>query len=325
MLSFKCPLCGNEEKCRDLKDDCNGFIKYRCDTYKVKYSLADEIAYTTYDDNTNEKLLNLVVEQLLHSPSCKINGVDDTWHFFYEPNYHMAETDSPNYINLADRINNYPTTTMDLVDRVLLNLSYAYPNYGEYINPSIKEKRIAFETGNDTGLLFGIFRITNDLGYTKPYREHSHAFIISADGWKRIDELRKNEMILKQAFIAMQFGEKTIFIREAFRKAIRECGYSERFIDEKEHNNQIVPEILYEISRSKFMVVDISFPNYGAYYEAGYGQALGKEVIICCSKEKFENSETRPHFDIAQKSMIIWKDTDDLIARLKKRIEATVK
>ena len=73
------------------------------------------------------------------------------------------------------------------------------------------------------------------------------------------------------------------------------------------------------------MVVDISFPNYGAYYEAGYGQALGKEVIICCSKEKFDNPESRPHFDIAQKSMIIWKDTDDLIARLKKRIEATVK
>ena len=95
-------------------------------------------------------------------------------------------------------------------------------------------------------------------------------------------------------------------------------------IDEKEHNNQIVPEIFYEIERSKFMVVDVTYPNYGAYYEAGYAQALGKQVIICCRENEFRNADTRPHFDISQKSMIVWKDETELIERLKRRIEATV-
>ena len=96
-------------------------------------------------------------------------------------------------------------------------------------------------------------------------------------------------------------------------KAITDSGYSVKIIDEKEHNNQIVPEIFFEIEQSLFVVVDVTFPNYGAYYEAGYAQALGKEVIVCCRENEFNSKDTRPHFDIAQKSMIVWKDEEDLI------------
>ena len=49
----------------------------------------------------------------------------------------------------------------------------------------------------------------------------------------------------------------------------------------------------------------------------------GKQVIICCRKDSFEGNE-RPHFDIAQKSMIVWKDEEELVERLEKRIRATV-
>lgn len=52
---------------------------------------------------------------------------------------------------------------------------------------------------------------------------------------------------------------------------------------------------------------------------------MGKEVIICCSKESFESDDSRPHFDIAQQSMIIWDDHDDLSEKLTRRIKATVK
>ena len=141
----------------------------------------------------------------------------------------------------------------------------------------------------------------------------------------KVDELQREERIVNQGFIAMSFKDETKPIREAFRKAMTESGYSVAIIDEKEHNNQIVPEIFYEIERSKFVVVDITYPNYGAYYEAGYAQALGKQVIICCRETEFKSDTSRPHFDISQKSMVVWKDESDLVARLKRRIEATVK
>lgn len=151
-------------------------------------------------------------------------------------------------------------------------------------------------------------------------------YVITAEGWKRIDVLLNEEYAIRQGFIAMSFCNETRNIREAFRTAISSCGYIVKVIDEKEHNNQIVPEILYEISRSKFVVVDITVPNYGAYYEAGYAQALGKEVIVCCQETIFtsEDKKQKPHFDIAQKSMIVWKDEEDLINRLRRRIQATV-
>ena len=53
-------------------------------------------------------------------------------------------------------------------------------------------------------------------------------------------------------------------------------------------------------------------------------EALGKQVIVCCKKDVFDDPEGQPHFDIAQKSMIVWSDEEDLVGRLKKRIEATV-
>lgn len=89
----------------------------------------------------------------------------------------------------------------------------------------------------------------------------------------------------------------------------------------------VIVHPLFEISRSKFVVVDITYPNFGAYYEAGYAQALGKEVIVCCHASRFgsDDKNQRPHFDIAQKSMIVWNNEAELINRLKRRIEATVK
>ena len=61
----------------------------------------------------------------------------------------------------------------------------------------------------------------------------------------------------------MAFKEKTRSIREAFRTAIKDSGYAVSIIDEKEHNNQIVTEIFYEIERSKFVVVDVQFQTMG--------------------------------------------------------------
>lgn len=124
----------------------------------------------------------------------------------------------------------------------------------------------------------------------------------------------------------MEFRDETKTIRERFHQAMQNCGYTALAIDEKEHNNQIVPEIFFEIDNSRFLVMDVTYPNCEAYYEAGYALGKGKHVIICCRKDAFENTkEKRPHFDIQQKSMIIQETEESLVERLEKRIKATVK
>ena len=131
----------------------------------------------------------------------------------------------------------------------------------------------------------------------------------------------------------MSFSDGTKDTREALRNAIIDAKFSPKFIDEAIHNKQIVPEMFRMIRACRFLILEISDPNYGAYYEAGYALGLGKEVIICCSKEAFyrqyETDEEkkyqkylRPHFDIAQKQILIWEDYEDLREKLAKWIVA---
>ena len=155
------------------------------------------------------------------------------------------------------------------------------------------------------------------------------------EGWKRIDELQLDESNNKNVFVSMAFNEGTKDTREAIREGIIRAGYSPEFIDEIIHNKQIVPEMFRLIRESRFLILDITDPNYGAYYEAGYALGLGKEVIICCKagifSKQYETDEERkyqkylkPHFDIAQKQILVWEDYDDLKSKLSEWIKAII-
>jgi len=143
------------------------------------------------------------------------------------------------------------------------------------------------------------------------------------EGFKRIDELQKNQSLnSKEVFVAMSFAENTKEVREAIRKAIQDAKYTPIFLDEAQHNNQIVPEMLYQIRQSKFVVAEFTEHNEGAYYEAGYAAGLGKEVIHICRKDSFDKGI---HFDIKQINTIIWETEAELTRKLSMRIEATIK
>lgn len=144
------------------------------------------------------------------------------------------------------------------------------------------------------------------------------------EGYKIVYDLQNNKTDLNKVFVAMKFGNDTLKIREAIREGVLKTGYSAIYIDEKIHNHQIVPTMLNEIKECKFLIMDCSHPNYGAYYEAGIALGLGKEVIITCSRKSFDENE-KPHFDIAQKQILIWNDEIDLTNKLIQWIKAVIK
>ena len=159
-------------------------------------------------------------------------------------------------------------------------------------------------------------------------------FTLTPKALARVDELQRDISNNKDVFVAMSF-HNTEDIREAIRRGILEAGFSDKFIDEIIHNQQIVPYMMRLIRECRFLIMDITDPNYGAYYEAGYALGLGKEVIITCKKDvrdrkdfkcdkdetcKFEEKALKPHFDIAQKQILGWEDTADLTKQLKEWI-----
>ena len=148
--------------------------------------------------------------------------------------------------------------------------------------------------------------------------ENELSLTLAPKGYARVDEMQKNTLNGRNVLVAMKFGDDTMRLREAIRAGIIAADYIAIFIDEAPHNNFITPELLKHIRDSKFVVVDLTHNNNGAYFEEGYAMGVGKPVIQLCQKD------TQLHFDIAQKNTIMWETEDDIPLRLTNRIKATI-
>ena len=157
----------------------------------------------------------------------------------------------------------------------------------------------------------------------------NYRFWLTPKALARVDKLQKDINNNKDVFVAMAFNDDTKPTREAIRAGIKGAKFSDKFIDEIIHNQQIVPYMMRLIRDCRFLIMDITEPNYGAYYEAGYALGLGKEVIITCRKDIFnkkdyasdlERRALKPHFDIVQRQILVWENEDDLSAKLKQWI-----
>jgi nucleoside 2-deoxyribosyltransferase len=167
------------------------------------------------------------------------------------------------------------------------------------------------------------------LDYLK--RKENKGFVITPKGFERAEQLMATNIDSKTVFVAMQFSNDLI---EACEKAIKPaclaCGFDAFLIKEKPHNNGITDEIIVEIKKSKFVIVDFTYNNNGAYWEAGYAQGLGRTVIRCCKKEWFDSEgkklkkDNPLHFDIKHYNTILWESYEHLIKELKDNIRANI-
>ena len=140
-----------------------------------------------------------------------------------------------------------------------------------------------------------------------------------------IEKYQKNEIIKnhtkKKCFIAIKFANNEERIT-TIQNAIAECNFESVCMSEYETNNWIMPEIFHQIKLCDFMVVDLSVRCDGAYYEAGYAYALGKEVIHTYDLNEKENNPL--HFDVSQKSTVMYNNYEELKRKLVARIKATI-
>ncbi len=225
------------------------------------------------------------------------------------------------YINKLQRT--HPILFIDEMDQILLNLYYLYKKDVFYLRSNTIITRALMCNGKDCDLKLKKSQLV-DFDYIKLIDQtDSYKYCISKNGWLKIKELLEDRSNRNQGFIALKFGEETQEISKVIENCIKNCEFVPVRIDHLEHNNQIVPEIFHQIRKSRFLVMDVTYPNYGAYYEAGIARGANIEVIITCNKDIF-NGENRPHFDIAQQSIVLWSDLEELNELLKKRIEITI-
>jgi hypothetical protein len=152
-------------------------------------------------------------------------------------------------------------------------------------------------------------------------RMAEHTIKVTPAGHVYADELGTRTRDSLQAFVAMWFNEAMGDAYQAgFERAIRDAGYRSMRIDKHEHANRIDDEIIAQIRRSRFVVVDFTGQRGGVYFEAGFAWGLHLPVIWTCRKDWF----AQLHFDIRQFNCIEWTDAESLVRPLQMRIEAVV-
>ena len=149
----------------------------------------------------------------------------------------------------------------------------------------------------------------------------SGTFKIAPNGWARLEEIKELNPDSEQCFVAMWFDDsmKDIYYN-TITPAIEDAGYRPHRVDQREHAEKIDDEIIAQIRRSRFIIADFTGHRGGVYYEAGFAQGLGLEVIWTCNIAH----ENKLHFDIRQYNCIIWNndDLEDFRKRLTFRIES---
>lgn len=319
VVFYECPLCGRFE-CSPLD--------------KMNYNrLASYLLYHAYKRGN-------AIEYRYHTGLSE-ETCDRYRKEFDEGNRHHGR---PVHMD-ADIVDNwYPKTFSERVDNILLYIGEHTPHIGQEVTFGWNEllsmlfvdrydiTEVPYSPGSFKQELRDEDSCDHEAQYMLNYLqkagyiiwdpgsagEDAESISLTPEGYARVEQLQKNTSRGRNVLVAMKFGEDTIPLREAIRAGVTKAGYIAVFIDEVQHNDFITPELLKYIRDSKFVVVDLTHQNNGAYFEEGYAMGLGKPVIQLCQQG------TKLHFDIAQKNTIMWDSEEDLPELLFNRIKATI-
>jgi len=240
-------------------------------------------------------------------------------------NKEILDQGSRTILSYEDIVKFHPTDMDEQISMILVNFFNRCERPGDRIFGIRSDQQMShlffLKEGDDekkSGETDWWMKTLGDLGYIKA--ESKNGYVLTLEGWKHANNFAKAQNASKTVFVAMSFAEDLLPARVEIVKAIESAGFVPVVIDTKEHNNQIMPEILYEIRKSRFVVADLTKQRNGVYYEAGYAEGLNIPVIALCRDDDFKNV----HFDLKQKNTIQWVTELDIQDRLVKRIAATI-
>jgi hypothetical protein len=144
-------------------------------------------------------------------------------------------------------------------------------------------------------------------------------------GLEKYEQLMKGTSLGHNAFMAMEFGDAKLMcvFENCFVPAVEATGFVLRKLDDEPEAGLIDNILRQKIRQARFIIADLTHGNKGAYWEAGYGEGLGKPVIYTCEKQVFENVKTKPHFDANHHQTILWNS--ESLNKAAEQLKATIR
>jgi nucleoside 2-deoxyribosyltransferase len=155
----------------------------------------------------------------------------------------------------------------------------------------------------------------------------SYAGNLTPGGWARFEELKRAHVASRYAFLARRFANPELdqVVERCLRPAVKQIGFDLRTVTQRAGLIDAVIED--EIRRCRFLIADLSDDNAGAYWEAGFAEGLGKDVIyICRVMEPDGKAEKKTHFDTNHRQTVRWDmaSLDQTATQLKAVIRNTL-
>lgn len=146
---------------------------------------------------------------------------------------------------------------------------------------------------------------------------------LTFDGWQHFGQLKMSGKSYRKAFMAMKFGEEALnwILENVFKPSVAQTGFQLYKLDDQPRAGLIDDRLRVEIQSSDFLIADLTHGNFGAYWEAGYAEGLGKPVIYTCEKKKFYDGKT--HFDTNHHLTIFWEE--QTVEPTKEQLKATIR
>jgi hypothetical protein len=129
---------------------------------------------------------------------------------------------------------------------------------------------------------------------------------LTLKGWEYYEEIKRGRTSSKTAFMAMSFGNSAVakMVNDVFRLAVANTGFILKRLDDQTPAGLIDNRMRVEIRNCRFLIADLTDGNFGAYWEAGFAEGLGRPVIFTCEKKYFDDPKT--HFDTNHHHTVIW-------------------
>lgn len=152
--------------------------------------------------------------------------------------------------------------------------------------------------------LFVLNQLAN-MGYIEGDPNSRHSPSPTWKAYERLQQIQTSGRNSQNGFVAMSFApSQTPVLQSVMEPGITEAGYKPIRVDRYEHTNRIDDEIMAQIRRCRFLVADFTGQRNGVYFEAGFAQGLGRNVIWMCHESDKENL----HFDTRQYNHIFYND-----------------
>lgn len=203
-----------------------------------------------------------------------------------------------------------PPSPAEQAENLILFLATFQPIPGEYTNVELNDRAIVGGLSDANFIWLLQHLIAVDL-LEGNFHGDGAKVTLSFTGWETYERLqRESPRQTRRAFMAMLYGNKLLdkIFATCFKPAVARTGFDLVRLDEKPQAGLIDDRLRLEIRRSRFLIADLTHGSYGAYWEAGYAEGLGKPVIYTCEKREFEEHST--HFDTNHLHTVPWEESD---------------